>query len=145
VLTGFMPVVKPGRGKGAKLTVSQLGFLERCYSLGVNDKNQKMSAHVAHEVMALVGTHIGLQRYTTAAGADPYMKANVDGQPTFPLWQRLDHWKIKPWFSQQKTVFDKKIADQRKAAIATAAAAAANPELEVDIMDDIDLDFDEGE
>ena len=79
--------VKPKRGKGMRnqrFTSTQLAFLQWGYSLGVKDKNQKMVANVAAEVMPTVGTMAGEVKFTPSIGKlDPYMKANNDGKPTF--------------------------------------------------------------
>ena len=39
-----------------------------------------------------------------------YWRVGPQGQPTFRLFELLDHWTIKPWFSQQKAAFDKTLA-----------------------------------
>ena len=130
--------VKPKRGKGTqRFTPAQLEFLKWGYSLGEIDKNQKMTAHVAAEVMQMVGTAIGETRYTTCAGVDKYMKTNADGKATFRVRYLLDVWRIKPWFSQQKAAFNKKMA--KAAADASAARqASANEGSQDDILAALD-------
>ena len=89
------------------------------YGLGVKDKNQKMVANVAAETMPMVGTMAGENKFTPSIGKlDPYMKANSDGKPTFRLRDLLDVWRIKPWFSQQKQAFNKKMQAAAQAAAA---------------------------
>ena len=110
--------VKPKRGKGGqRFTANQLAFLQWGYGLGVKDKNQKMTANVAAETMPTVGTMAGENKFTPSIGKlDPYMKANSDGKPTFRLKELLDVWRIKPWFSQQKQAFNKKLQAAAQAA-----------------------------
>jgi hypothetical protein len=102
------------------------GFLKWGYNLGDattgGDKNQKMTAYVAEEVMKLVGTAVGEVKYTTCTGVDLYMKANSDGLPSFRVRDLLDVWRIKPWFSTQKQAFNTKLETAAKAAAARIAA-----------------------
>jgi hypothetical protein len=140
--------VKPKRGKGKPLSPAQLGFLAWSYGLGVTDKNQKMTADRAAETMQLVGTAEGEKRFTFVNGIDVYMKATLDGQPTFKLWELLDTWRIKPWFSTQKQGFNKKVQTQLKEAAKEAAKNKApnlngEIEIEVDVTDPFDDDDDD--
>ena len=114
-------------------------FLHWAYNIGVANPNNKMSADTAVEVMALVGTFVGEQRYTTIVGVDPYMKANGNGKPTFRLWEQLDSWKVKPWFSQEKSKFNKKIKEQLQAAKAAKASESVGAAIDTN---DIDIDLD---
>jgi hypothetical protein len=131
--------VKPKRGKGQPLSKGQLQFVSWCYQLGVKDKNQKMSGDRAAEVMALVGTQAGEARYTSMSGVNAYMKANADDKPTFRVWELLDSWRIKPWFSQQKAAFNTKYKNQ----LAAAETEASRDAVEVDLDDEIDDDIEE--
>ena len=63
-------------------------------------------------------------KFTPSIGKlDPYMKANSDGKPTFRLKDLLDVWRIKPWFSQQKQAFNKKLQAAAQAAAAVGKSA----------------------
>ena len=115
-----------------------VAFLKWGYSLGEINKNNKMTANVAAEVMPLVGTMAGEVKLTPPVGAvDPYMKANTNGIATFRVKELLDVWRIKPWFSQQKQAFNKKLQAAAKAAAEFVAGATGEGSLEVD---DVDLD-----
>jgi hypothetical protein len=60
-------------------------------------------------------------------------KPNGDGKPTFRLWQLLDSWRIKPWFSQAKQDFNKKVTKQL-----SAQTSNANTDMDLQIdMDDV--------
>lgn len=96
-----------GRRAGKKrYTTAQLEFLQWCYLQGVQDKAKKFTAEAAERVMPLHGTVEGAKRFP---GAE-YWNPRPDGRPTFRLFELLDHWTIKPWFSQQKAAFDKTLA-----------------------------------
>ena len=101
-----------------------------------------MPADTAVEVMALVGTFVGEHRFTTIAGVDPYMKANGNRKPTFRLWEQLDSWRVKPWFSQEKSKFNKKMREHLQAAEASKAASANESGSAVIDTNDIDIDLD---
>ena len=96
-----------GKRSGKKrYTTAQLEFLRWCYTECVRDKAKKFTAEAAEKLMPLHGTSAGAKRYPD----DPYWRASPEGRPTFRLFELLDHWTIKPWFSQQKAAFDKTLA-----------------------------------
>ena len=97
---------KGKRGAKKRYTTRQLEFLKWCYSQGVQDKAKKFTAEAAEKVMPLHGTSIGALRYPE----ESYWRTSPDGYPTFRLFELLDHWVIKPWFSQQKAGFEKTLA-----------------------------------
>ena len=104
-----LPTGWANKGKRAgkkKYTTAQLEFLRWCYTQGVQDKAKKFTAEAAEKVMPLHGTSAGAKRYPD----DAYWRASPEGRPTFRLFELLDHWTIKPWFSQQKAAFDKTLA-----------------------------------
>eukprot|EP00959_Pyramimonas_sp_CCMP1952_P327352 6853425-Pyramimonas_sp.AAC.1 len=72
----------------------------------VKDKAKKFTAEAAERLMPLHGTCDGAKRYPE----DPYWRTSPDGCPTFRLFELLDHWTIKPWFSQPKASFEKTLA-----------------------------------
>jgi hypothetical protein len=62
------------------------------------------------------------------------------------LWELLDTWRIKPWFSTQKAAFNKKIEQQLKEGAANLAAQNASsdaPNESVQIEIDPDDQFDD--
>lgn len=93
---------KPSRAGRRKYSKAQIGFLKWCFAQGVKEKAKKLTAEAATALMPLHGTNLGQARYPS----DGYWKATPTETPTFPLRELLDHWTIKPWFSQQKTAFE---------------------------------------
>eukprot|EP00951_Prasinocladus_malaysianus_P013596 scaffold103069_cov34-Prasinocladus_malaysianus.AAC.2 len=115
--------VKKPRGatakKRAKFDHDQLGFLRWAYGRGVKNKSDKLGPAQAQHLMPLLGTKEGEKTFPN----DAYWKASscidpLTGQPKalFRPSQLLDHWSFRPWFSQQKAAFDKKVAAQAKLA-----------------------------
>ena len=97
---------KAKRAGKKRYTAAQLEFLRWCYTQGVQDKAKKFTAEAAEQVMSLHGTSDGARRFPD----DEYWRVGPQGQPTFRLFELLDHWTIKPWFSQQKAALDKTLA-----------------------------------
>ena len=79
-------------------------------------QKRKYTAEMAEREMALLGTREGERIHPGVA----YWKATSDGSPKFRLHELLEHWDIKPYFSQQKAAFEK--------AMKSAIAAAKNPD-----------------
>ena len=119
--------MKPGGGtkRGdkvearAKFSVGQLAFLQWCYNRGVQQKDNKVGPAQAQALMPLVGTRLGATKFP----GDSFWAANPEvssrtGQPKakFRISELLDHWSFRPWFSQQKQAFDKKLAKQMQLA-----------------------------
>ena len=50
---------------------------------------------------------IGSVRYPE----ESYLRTSPDGRPTFRMFELLDHWVIKAWFSQEKAKFDIALAN----------------------------------
>jgi hypothetical protein len=99
-----------GKAPVAKIryTQGQLGFLQWAYQQGVQNKADKLSPHGAARLMELHGTHAGEVNFPN----DAYWKVGSarQGKASFRLSELLDHWTFRPWFSQQKAAFDKKVA-----------------------------------
>lgn len=121
---------KSKRAGKKRYTTTQLEFLRWCYLQGVQDKAKKFTAESAEKVMPLHGTAEGAKRFP----ADVYWNPRPDGRPTFRLSELLDHWAIKPWFSQQKAAFDK-----------TLASAMSSATTKIDVQHIVDETFEEDE
>ena len=65
----------------------------------MKNKAPKLTARLAADLMKLVGTAKGERRYP----AETYMKANVNGLPTFARKELIMHYEIKSWFSRQSS------------------------------------------
>ena len=99
------------RGRGRSYTEGQMGFINWCYALGCHHKGDKMSASTAADLMTLVGTLAFNSKFPPAkvAAADWKYPATAISRPIFRAKHLLDHWVIRPWFSQQKATFLAKI------------------------------------
>ena len=127
---------KKNRSGKKKYTKLQLDYLKWCYTQGVVNKAKKFSAETAEELMPLHGTNHGEMRYPN----DPFWKASAGSKPSFRVRDLLDHWIIKPWFSQQKSKFEKKIAKAAEIAIATNVIPLGNDADLGDIIQDDEHD-----
>ena len=76
----------------------QANFLIWAYSLGVQDINRKLQPEKAADLMKIVGTAEGAEKYPT----EPYMKQNEDGKPTFLRNEWVEKYEIKSWFSTKR-------------------------------------------
>jgi hypothetical protein len=104
---------KPRRTRAKALTEAQLGYVTWCYDRGVTHKGNKLQAKTAEVLMTLVGTQAFKQKFAHGE-TDQYPV--TDGKPWFRVHEQLDHWKIKPFFSQQKAAFQDKMIKQRELA-----------------------------
>ena len=118
---------EPRKGK-ARFTAGQLEYLEWCYTYGLRPNSSKLTAELAAKHMRLRGTREGQQLYPGEA----YWAPSPDGRRTFRLPELLDWWRIKPWFSQQKQAFEKKVASARKGAVDIAQLMSLQGEEEED-------------
>ena len=71
---------------------------------GEKAKGDKLSPHNAAELMKIHGLTAGEQRFI----GDKYWENK--NKRTFRTSELLDHWRIRPFFSQKKTAFQKKMA-----------------------------------
>jgi hypothetical protein len=106
------------RGGRRTYTEQQMGFIEWCYQRGCEHKGDKMNSCTAERLMAMVGTsafnaQFPVQQTTQVGWKYP---ATPDSRPLFRAKDQLDHWTIKPWFSQQKAAFLGKVQAQVEAA-----------------------------
>lgn len=99
---------KMSKSKGTinttKKTQSQIDFLNWCFMRGEKAKGDKLSPHNAAELMKIHGLTAGEQRFI----GDKYWENK--NKRTFRTSELLDHWRIRPFFSQKKTAFQKKMA-----------------------------------
>jgi hypothetical protein len=75
---------------------------------GVTNKGNKMQAKTAEKFMALVGTN----QFNSKFPASETVAYPATGKPLFRPHEQLDHWAIKPYFSQQKAALVAKIQAQ---------------------------------
>lgn len=82
-----------------RYSVEQKQFLDWAFGLGVKNKAEKLTAHLAADLMKLVGTVEGELRFPS----DPYMKATEDGSPKFKRKLLIMHYEIKSYFGQKNS------------------------------------------
>ena len=99
----------------------------------MQQKENKIAPARAEFLMPLLGTIEGEKMFP----GDPYWVRNQDcdsrtGQPKprFRISELLDHWTFRPWFSQQKAAFDKKVVGQL--ALARAHGVGVEDDSDVD-------------
>ena len=106
--------------RGARRTYSegQMAFVEWCYERGNTHKGDKMNANTAERLMAVVGTAAFNAHFAPEEAVAPDWKypSSATSKPLFRAKDQLDHWTIKPWFSQQKAAFQAKLKDHVEAA-----------------------------
>lgn len=69
------------------------------FQVGVNNKSQKLTSHIAAGAMKLVGTSEGEKMFPT----EEYMKASADGKPKFKRKHLIMHYEIKSYFGQRSS------------------------------------------
>lgn len=77
----------------------QKEFLKWAFQVGVNNKSQKLTSHIAAGAMKLVGTSEGEKMFPT----EEYMKASADGKPKFKRKHLIMHYEIKSYFGQRSS------------------------------------------
>jgi hypothetical protein len=80
-------------------------FLQWAFNLGAKSESKKLTPERAAELMALVGTTEGQQRYPN----DPYMAASQNGKPLFTVSQLIEKYEIKSFFSRTNSTAVKKM------------------------------------
>lgn len=125
--------------KYAKMTREQLQFLQWCFDRGVKNKSDKIGPAQAQQLMPLLGTSEGEKRFpgeaywTASTALDPFTGMP---KPKFRPCELLDHWSFRPWFSQQKAQFDKKVSAQAKLAENASALSLDVNSDDEDVMED---------
>jgi hypothetical protein len=92
-------------------TVAQLEFIEQMFLAGEKNKDQKITADIAHNMMKLVGTQQG---ETLHKDKYPFMAASQSGYPRFSKTEILTKEQIKPYFSKGVAALRKQVAAMRK-------------------------------
>jgi hypothetical protein len=82
-----------------RFSEQQKEFLNWGYQLGVKNKSDKLTAHLAADIMKLVGTVEGERMFPN----EPYMKASPDGTARFKRKDLIMHYEIKSFFGQTTT------------------------------------------
>ena len=95
---------------GNRFTEEQKEFMQWAFNQGVKDKNKKLTAHIAAELMRIIGTSEGEKRYPD----DLYFKKSADGKPRFKRKDRVLHYEIKAFFGRAKSLCQKMDLEKKR-------------------------------